>query len=107
MGSRMKKFATDVASKKVQAENITVECYCWLVDGWSPFWADVSSGSTVTEGKMLIRRKSLSCPGLLNSRKELIRTMWKGSRRRRECHYWRDIGSIYIWRSTFLPFMDI
>merc|ERR1712029_575933 len=41
------------ASKKVQAENITVECYCWLVDGWSPFWADVSSGSTVTEGKML------------------------------------------------------
>ncbi|EED95264.1 predicted protein [Thalassiosira pseudonana CCMP1335] len=51
---QMKQFASDITPSEVG--NVTVEQYSWLVDGWSPFWAEGSSGSAMdvaAEEKML------------------------------------------------------
>lgn len=51
---RMNEFAAKIAaSKKLDIDSLSVEQYCWLVDGWLPFWVTEVSGSTSAEEKML------------------------------------------------------
>lgn len=47
---QMKSFAKSINPAEI--ENITVEQYSWMVDGWSPFWTSGSS-DTGAEEKML------------------------------------------------------
>jgi len=56
---KMKEFAAKIASSKklLDSKTITVEQFSWLVDGWSPFWAEGVSGSIVAEGKMLLKEE--------------------------------------------------
>ena len=59
---QMKEFASKMggANASSEIETITVEQYSWLVDGWSPFWANGTSGSEIdiaAEGKMLTKEE--------------------------------------------------
>ncbi|KAL7521400.1 hypothetical protein ACHAWX_006078 [Stephanocyclus meneghinianus] len=48
---QMKAFAKKIAPSQI--ENITVEQYSWMVNGWSPFWTEFSNPSIGAEDKML------------------------------------------------------
>ena len=56
---RMNQFANEISAaknNKVQdITNITTEQYGWLVDGWSPFWAD--GDSDLAEDKLLTKEE--------------------------------------------------
>ena len=73
--SRMKKFAKEIKSSKklgsVPFETITVEQYSWLVDGWSPFWAEGTSTSTVAESKQLTKEEEAVASKLVSFSKSI------------------------------------
>jgi len=51
---RMNDFAATIAAAKtLDIDNMNVEQYIWLVDGWLPFWVEGVSGSAAVEEKML------------------------------------------------------
>eukprot|EP00569_Conticribra_weissflogii_P003689 CAMPEP_0171328494 /NCGR_PEP_ID=MMETSP0878-20121228/688_1 /TAXON_ID=67004 /ORGANISM="Thalassiosira weissflogii, Strain CCMP1336" /LENGTH=383 /DNA_ID=CAMNT_0011828347 /DNA_START=17 /DNA_END=1168 /DNA_ORIENTATION=+ len=59
---KMKEFASNISGTKSTdtIQNITVEQYSWLVDGWTPFWASGSSGKKEdidAEAKMLTKEE--------------------------------------------------
>ena len=58
---RMRDFASKISGfKTTDLEKITIDQYSWLVDGWSPFWAEGTSGSAIdvaAEGKLLIKEE--------------------------------------------------
>ena len=41
------------ASKNLDVDNLSVEQYFWLVDGWLPFWVEGASRSDAAEEKMM------------------------------------------------------
>lgn len=72
---KMANFAAKIAaSKKLSLsdmETITVEQYSWLLGGWSPFWAEGSSGSVVAEGKLMAKEEEAVASKLASFSKKI------------------------------------
>ncbi len=75
--NRMKIFAatlTFTCPKNMSVdiiETLTVEQYNWLVDGWESFWAEGSSASVETEGKILTKEEEAVASNLRSFSKKM------------------------------------